>query len=308
MSYRLGIDLGGTSAKIALVGPGHKIIREGAVVTTGFPSAGLLVKKMALVCAELLRGKKAASLGIGVAGDIDSDRGVIRVSPNLGWKNLPLKKLFQKYVRIPVFVENDANAAAWGLYNLQAPKSARNVIVMTLGTGVGGGIILDGKLYRGSTGSAGEVGHMNIEENGPLCNCGNRGCLETYVGGPHLIKQVRAALGNGQKSSLQKIFQADPDSLTPLAFAQAANAGDEYAQSIWDGVGRALGIAIGDLIYILNPQMIFFTGGIAQAGDLILKPLHATLNQRAFKTPIEAVKIKVAAEASHIGVIGASLL
>jgi glucokinase len=173
---------------------------------------------------------------------------------------------------------------------------------------VGGGIILNGEVYRGATGSAGEVGHLNISEKGPLCNCGNRGCLETYVGGPHIVEKVRQALEGGQKSSLQEVFQKDPDQLTPYAICLAAQKGDPFAVSIWDEVGRVLGLALGDLIYLFNPERIYFTGGVAQAKDLILKPMWRKLQERAFKTPVNAVKIFVAEKAAHIGVIGASLL
>lgn len=307
MSFRLGIDLGGTSAKIALV-TAKRIVSEGSVPTAGFPDPAKLAVQMAEVCRRLSRGKKVEKIGVGVAGDIDSQRGIVRVSPNLGWKNVPLKKLMERQLRLDTTVENDAKAAAWGLYHTQIPRSVKHLIVITLGTGVGGGIILNGVLHRGATGSAGEIGHMNIEADGPRCNCGNLGCLETYVGRPHIEKKVRAALGNGQKSSLQKIYRRDPDEITPLAISKAAEAGDVYALSVWNDVGRALGIAVGDLIYILNPQMICFAGGVAQAKDLYLKPLWETLRKRAFTTPVNAVKIKVATQAAHIGVVGASLL
>ncbi len=305
MKYRLGIDLGGTSAKIAVVSESAKIIKESSVSTMGFPKPSQLAMKISEACKSLLKGKKISKVGIGVAGDIDSKRGVVRISPNLGWKNVPLGNLVQRQLKVPVVVENDANAAAWGFYKTQVSASVKNLIVMTLGTGVGGGIIIDGKLLSGATGSAGEVGHTNIESNGPLCNCGNRGCLETYVGGPHIIKKVKADLKKGQRSSLQKLGS---DELTAQAVSAAAKNGDAYARSVWDGVGRALGIAIGDLIYILNPEVIVFTGGIAQAKGLILRPLQETLAKRAFQTPIRAVKIKVATDAPYVGVIGASLL
>jgi glucokinase len=233
---------------------------------------------------------------------------VVRISPNLGWRQVPLKKLLEKELGCTVIVDNDANVAAWGLYKTQISSSVKDMIVMTLGTGVGGGIIVNGELHRGVTGSAGEVGHMNISETGPLCNCGNYGCLETYVGGPHIVRKVRKALGRGERSRLQKLFKEDPDQITPHEVAKAARAGDAFARSIWDGVGHALGLAIGDLVYILNPELIVFTGGIALAKGLILKPLWKTLRKRSFKTPIAAVKIRVAEDASHIGVIGASLL
>ncbi|MBS1985769.1 MAG: ROK family protein, partial [Bdellovibrionales bacterium] len=212
MSFRVGVDLGGTSVKIGLVSAANKIVKEANVPSAGFPNPSVLFRKIAESIQELAGSQKIQSIGVGVAGDIDSERGIVRISPNLGWKRLPLKSHLQKYFRCPITVDNDANAAAWGIYHSQAPKHARHVIVMTLGTGVGGGIIIDGKLLRGATGSAGEVGHMNIEENGPLCNCGNRGCLETYVGGPHLVKKVLTACAQGQRTSLRKLVAKDPDS------------------------------------------------------------------------------------------------
>lgn len=299
--------MGGTSAKVACVNAAGKIVRNGSV-PTGSPNPADLARRIAASLDYILEKDKPIHVGVGVAGDIDSDNGVVRVSPNLGWKNVPLKKLLQRHLKCPITVDNDANAAAWGVYKEQAPKGVGSVIVMTLGTGVGGGIVLDGKLFRGATGSAGEVGHMNIEENGPLCNCGNRGCLETYIGAPHLMRLAQSDLGKGARSSLQTLFTKDPAEVTPLQIAEAARKGDAYAKTIWRRAGNALGIAVGDLIYILNPQMIFFTGGIAQSGPLIMKPMMATLKKRAFKTPVNSVKIKVAEEASHIGVLGAALL
>jgi glucokinase len=308
MKLRLGIDIGGTSAKIALVNSAWRILAEGSVQTAGSPNPVAIAEEMAAVCLRLSKGKEIEQVGVGVAGDIDSKKGIIRVSPNLGWKKVPLKSLLERRLRMKVVVDNDANAAAWGVYRTQIPAAITDLVVMTLGTGVGGGVIINGQLLKGATGSAGEIGHMNIDENGPLCNCGNRGCLETYVGRPHIEKKVRTALENGQKSSLQAAFQSDPDQITPRTIAHAANAGDEYALSVWRDVGHALGVAIGDLIYLLNPQMICFTGGVAQAKDLYLKPLWETLRRRAFQTPIRAVRIKVAPHAAHIGVVGAALL
>lgn len=308
MSFRLGIDIGGTSAKIGLVSPTKRIVVDESVPTSGLPTGPALADAMAAVCKRLAAGKKVAGVGVGVAGDIDSDRGVVRISPNLNWNRVPLKALLEKRLKLPVKVDNDAKAAAWGLYNTQIPKTIRHLIVMTLGTGVGGGIILNGQLHRGATGSAGEVGHMNIDANGPPCACGLRGCLETYVGRPHLEKKVRTALGHGERSSLLEIYRNNPEDITPLAIARAAEEGDAYALSVWRDVGEALGMAVGDLIYLLNPQMICFTGGVAQAKDLYLAPLLATLRKRPFTTPVDAVKIKVAPQAAHIGVVGASLL
>ncbi|MFN0117062.1 MAG: ROK family protein [Elusimicrobiota bacterium] len=305
---KLGIDLGGTSAKIALVGENLKILKETSVVSSGNPSPLELTKKISSACFSLVHGKKISKVGVGVAGDIDFDKGIVRISPNLGWKKVPLKKLFEKNLKAQVIVDNDANVAAWGLYKTQVPPHVKNIIVMTLGTGVGGGIIIDGKLLRGATGSAGEIGHMNIEEKGPLCNCGNLGCLETYIGGPHIVKKVLAGIKAGKKTILSKVYKNNPDDISPLAVSNAAKAGDSFAKSIWDEASHMLGLAIGDLVYLLNPERIYFTGGVAQAKNSILSPLFKTLYKRTFKTPIHAVKIQVAENAPNIGVIGASLL
>ncbi len=308
MSYRLGIDLGGTTAKIALVDEKGRVVKSATVPSHGFPVPQVLARQCAETCHRLLDGKKIKRVGVGVAGDIDFDRGVVRVSPNLGWKNVPLKKMLQASFRCDVIVDNDANAAAWGLYKTQVPKSVKNMIAVTLGTGVGGGLVLNGELYRGGTGSAGEVGHMTMDENGRLCNCGNRGCLETYAGAIHLVRRVKEDLAQGQRSSLQKIYKTAPETITPLLLSQEARKGDSYARKVWADVGHVLGLALGNLVYVFNPEFIILTGGIAQAKGLILTPLLKTLRKRTFKTPIRHVNVHVADEAPNMGVIGASLL
>lgn len=307
-NFRFGIDLGGTSAKLAVVSEKGKIVKESSVESGGISDPKQLVKKISNEAKRLTQSLQIQSIGVGVAGDIDSGRGLIRVSPNLGWKNVPLKKLLEKELKRKVTIDNDANVAAWGIYKTQVSQKVKNLFVLTLGTGVGGGIIVDKKLYVGATGSAGEIGHVTVEENGRLCNCGNRGCLETIAGGTHIKAVVKERLAQGEKSSLQDIFKKDPESITPYLISKAALEGDAFSISIWENVGKVLGVALGNLIYVFNPEAIYLTGGVAQAKDLILKPIWTQLKTRSFKTPIGAVQITVAKEASHIGVIGAALL
>lgn len=307
-SLRFGIDLGGTTAKLAVVTPQNKILLEGSVSSSGSPSPNVLAQKIARESLQMMIGKKISSIGVGVAGDIDFHRGIIRVSPNLGWKNVPLKSLLQKKLGRPVIVDNDANVAAWGIYKTQVSSTVKNMLVVTLGTGVGGGIILDGEIFRGSTGSAGEIGHMTMVENGRRCNCGNRGCLETIAGGTHIVALVKEHLKKGVKSSLQSLYRLNSVNITPRAVAIAAEKGDGFAKKIWNDVGHFLGVAMGNYIYLNNPEVICFTGGVAQARGLVTKPLLKTLKTRAFKTPISAARIMVAKEAAHIGVVGAALL
>lgn len=308
MKLRFGIDLGGTSAKVAAIDSRWRIVREKTVSTSGFPTAEPIAERLAEAVKSLNNGKSPSRVGVGVAGDIDFDRGTIRVSPNLGWAKVPLKRLLEKRLRSKVIVDNDANTAAWGVYKTQMPSSVTNLIVITLGTGVGGGLIINGLLHRGATGSAGELGHMVLDPSGRHCNCGQRGCLETFAGGTHITAEARERLQAGEESSLQTVFDHDPESISPKTIAEAAAKGDELALSLWDRAGRMLGRAIGDLVYVLNPQQVVLSGGVSQAQSLILKPLRETLLQRPFKTPVMSVKISVAKDPAQIGVIGAALL
>lgn len=306
MPYRLGIDLGGTTAKIALVDAKNRVERQESVGTANRPDPKSLARTMAEVCRRFSIGKKIQSLGVGVAGDIDSERGVVRVSPNLGWKNVPLRNLLKRHLAFPIMVDNDANAAAWGIFHTQVPASAQNVIVITLGTGVGGGIILNRSLHRGATGSAGEIGHMTLVQNGRRCNCGNRGCLEAYAGGYYLAKYARQMAKAGG-TALEKWSELNGE-LTAKSLAQAANAGNRAAKNLWEEAGRMLGIAIGNLVYTLNPDTVVLTGGVAKAGGLLLRPARRVLRERTFKTITGAVRVKIAKGATEAGVIGASLL
>lgn len=295
MKYRLGIDLGGTSAKLAIVNQKRKIIREASFSTAGRPRPGNVIAAVGNRFRRMTSDLSVERVGVGVAGDIDFEHGVIRFSPNLGWKNVPFRKLLSKKIKKKVVVDNDANVAALGLYRTQAPRTVRHMIAVTLGTGVGGGVVLNGEVYRGATGSAGEIGHMVVERGGRRCNCGNRGCLETYAGGYYLARFARLRLKKGKD-------------ITPLTLDQAARKGDRFARSLWETAGRMLGQALGDLIYLLNPQMIYLTGGVAKANDLLLRPLRKELSMRTLTVPLRAVDIRIARESAHIGVLGASFL
>lgn len=308
MKYRLGIDLGGTSAKIALVNEDKQIVKGGLVSTANRPTPQNLINTLARLCRTFMRGKKITQVGIGVAGDVDFKRGEVRVSPNLGWRKVPLKLMLVQKLHVPVVVDNDANVAALGIYSTQVPRRIKHMIVVTLGTGVGGGIILNGQVYRGASGSAGEIGHMTMVENGRPCNCGQLGCLESYTGGRYMVREVKEALEMGQTSQLRALFEQDPDQISPLAISQAARNGDRYSRTVWNDAGRMLGRAIGNLIYIFNPQLIYLTGGVAQVKDLILRPIRKSLKERAYQDPIRGVRIRVAEKAAHAGAIGASLL
>jgi glucokinase len=303
---KMGVDMGGTAIKMAVLDERLRVLWSTVLDNRIQVPLNVLAKRLAGVLKGRLSGVK--SVGFGVAGDIDSSKGLVRFSPNLGLKNAPLGNWLKKYLCRAVVIDNDANAAAWGIYKTQVSPKIKNVIVATLGTGVGGGLILDGKLYRGITGSAGEIGHIILVPGGRLCHCGNRGCLETYVGGTYLVREALVRIRRGEGSLIRRLAQGRAERVTPLLLNQAARRGDPMARSLWKEAGEKLGQGLAGLINVLNPELIVLCGGMASAQNLFLPAARKVISQAAFKTPARAVQIKVAAEASRIGVIGAALL
>ena len=298
--------MGGTAVKMALVDQRLKILWSETLDNRARVSPKALARKLAGALKNHLKGVE--SVGFAVAGDIDCARGLVRFSPNLGLKNAPLGPLLKKLLKRPVIVDNDANAAAWGIYKTQVSPRIKDVIVATLGTGVGGGLIVNGRLHRGATGSAGEIGHMVLVPGGRPCHCGNRGCLEAYVGGTYLVREALARIRRGQGSLTWRLAQRKPAEVTPLLLNWAARRGDPMAQSLWQEAGERLGQALASLINAFNPELIVLCGGLARAHGLFLPATRKAIRDTAFKTPARAARIRVAADAGHIGMIGAALL
>lgn len=304
-NYYLGIDLGGTEVKIAVVNKLGKIIDEAGIPSSNSFSPDALVKKIVEKSRLLKNFRYISGTGVGVAGDIDQKNGIVRFSPNLNrWKNIKLRAMLRRYLKGPIVIDNDANAAALGAYFLDAGRKAKNIICITLGTGVGGGIILEGKIYRGATGTAGEIGHIHYDANGPLCNCGSHGCIEVYAGAPRIIAQ-----GVKIKSKiLNKLTGGNMKNLTPKILQEAALLGDRPSQNLWKKTGTKLGVIFADLVNVLNPEMIIISGGVSKANRLLTDPIKSTVMQRAFKTPARKCKIIVSKFTSRLGVVGAALL
>jgi glucokinase len=295
--FRLGVDLGGTSVKLALVDENGALAAKTSVVTVLSPRrlAAEVARAVRPWCARPLLGT-----GVGVAGDVDPVKGVVRFAPNLKWRNVPLKKLLLGAgLPGPLRVENDANAAAWGAYHVELKGRSRNLVVLTLGTGVGGGLVFEGNLYRGATGSAGELGHMVVDWTGPLCACGNRGCLEAYLGGAAMVTWARAEMARRGRAL---------PVLTPKILEDLARAGNPVARAAWTRAADALGVALANVVNALNPDTIVFTGGVARGHPLFLPRARKIMSDRAFKTPGRAVRLKVAGQNEDLGVIGAALL
>lgn len=294
---RLGVDLGGTQVKMALVDHRGRLAAQAAVETVKNPRRLVAAMKAA---AQVWFHKRLLGTGVGVAGDIDSARGVVRVSPNLGWRNVPLKKMLKSAgFPQPLFIDNDANAAAWGAFHVELKGKSDDLVVLTLGTGVGGGVVLKGHLLHGVTGSAAELGHMNVDPRGLRCSCGNLGCLETFLGKDYLLASARREWARRGRRW--------PKGMTPFHLAQIARRGDAAAKAVWARAGSALGVGLGNLINIFNPDTILLCGGIAGASGLLLRSAAPGI-RRAFATPRRAARIRVAANTRHLGVVGAALL
>lgn len=310
--FALGIDCGGTNIKLALVdasGKIHQIQRE-PIHFRETPEK--VIDGMVNRIKKFLRGSKAKELsgiGMGIAGDVDQANGVVRYSPNLNWKNVLLKKELSQKLNLPILIDNDANCAAWGAYCLDAKRDCQNLLCLTLGTGVGGGIIVNKKLYHGATGTAGEIGHMSVALHGRACRCGNFGCLESMVGAWGLVQTIEEGLKKGLCPVLKKILDKSKNKeITPELIASAAKQGDAFCKQTWNEAGEFLGSALSNLVNIFNPERIVLCGGVSKAGDLLLVPTLHSLGRRAFKTPLNVVKVTISQFHEKLGVAGAGLL
>ena len=297
--FKVGIDLGATRIKMALVDGRGRVSHRREVGTPFYAKKSQIIDSLVRNIAYILRTsstnkKDVAGVGIGVPGPVDSKKGFVRYFPNIkGWNNVPLKAILQRRLGLKVVLDNDVNAMTLAEHKFGAGRGAANLICITLGTGVGGGIIIDGRLYRGSTMCAGEIGHIPINEKGPRCNCRGIACLERYVGNRYVLGRARRILGKG---------------ITLERIDELAKEGNKKALGIWQDVGNKLGVALTGAVNLLNPDMIIVGGGVSKAGELVLTPMRKTLKARAMKDQAAHVKIVRARLGGNAGIIGASLL
>ena len=309
----IGIDIGGTNIKLGLVGENGKVLLRHTFLTKSASSKKALLNKLTAhiqsLQAEARRRKlRLAGVGVGAPGPIDVERGFVYFFPNIpGWKNTPLKSILKKKLRLPIFVDNDANAMALGEFYFGAGRGAKSLIALTLGTGVGGGLVVDGKLFHGRSFSAVELGHMSVDPEGPRCGCGNHGCIETFVGNGYFVKEVQAALRSGQKSILSRWIKEGRD-LSPKLVQEAALSGDAYSKAQWKKTGERLGTFLAGLVNLLNPERIVIGGGIALGGDLVLAPIRVAIKKKAFPIASRFVKVVPAVLGTDAGLVGAAAL
>ncbi len=249
---------------------------------------------------------RVAGVGIGAPGPLDRRSGTVLETPNLGWRNVPLCDMVSRELGLPVVLDNDANCAAFGEWWLGAGRGSDRLIGLTLGTGIGGGVVLDGEIYHGASDAAGEVGHMCVDFDGRLCACGSRGCVEAYASGPAIAARAVEGIANGARSALAARARTDPDAVTAEAVCNAAGAGDDYAARILDETARILAVAVANLINLLNPDTIVIGGGVAAAGDLLFAPLRDEVDRRTFRSARGACRIVPAGLPATAGIVGAA--
>ncbi|MGH2656992.1 MAG: ROK family glucokinase [Actinomycetota bacterium] len=305
MRSAIGIDVGGT--KVA----GLRLAEDGAVLDrterpTPADDVSATVETVSELAAELAAAGGEA-LGVGAAGMVDFDAGVLRYAPNLAWREIPLRDLLSERTGLPCVVDNDANVAAWGEYRFGAARGYRHVLVVTVGTGIGGGIVADGELFRGAHGFAAEIGHIIVEPDGPLCGCGNRGCWEQVASGRALDRLARAEVEQDPAGRIAALAAGAEASGRHVS--EAARGGDHPATAIFAAVGRRLGEGIAGLVNILDPEVVIVGGGVAEEGAVLLDPArHAFLDAVEASEHRPEVPILAATLGNDAGAIGAAAL
>ena len=315
MRLIVGVDVGGTNVVVGTVPEDgstvHGFRKQRTPVSDG-PDAvvaqiGRMVAESMAEAREAVGNPAAevAGVGIGAPGPLDRSSGIVLLTPNLGWTNFPLRDRVAEATGLPATLDNDANCAVFGEWWRGAAQGANIVIGLTIGTGIGGGIVLDGTIYHGASDIAGEIGHMSIDSTGRRCGCGNYGCLEAYASGTAIAQRAIEGVQAGATSTLASYVGGDLSAVTAQVVYEAAQDGDEYALEVIGDTARFLGAGVANLINIFNPEVIVICGGVTAAGDRLFKPLRAEVNRRAFRPAIERCQILPGGIKETAGVYGA---
>lgn len=312
MKYNVGIDFGGTGIKVGIIDETGKIVIKDQFVTDPAKDGEAIVAHIA-ECAQKVMDDSGIpqedilGIGIGSPGLLNPETGQLKIVTNVpNLNDVYLAPGISKHLGKPAFLDNDVNAMSLGEFYYGSGKGKKNVIALTVGTGVGGGIILNGELYRGTTFTAGEIGHMSIDRDGKPCGCGNYGCLERYVGKEGIIERFEIYRSKGIETSIEKYLENGK--VTPRAISMAASAGDFLSIEVLKEIGEILGHAIASLVNVLNPEMVIIGGGISNAGDLLMEPVKMGMLKHAYTIPAAAVEIVRAKLGNDAGLVGSASL
>ena len=306
----LGIDIGGTGIKLGWVDDAGNVLTRASVPT---PAASSPTETVACIKAAVQQlgqdgAARPGTVGIGCAGLIDSQRGIVRTSPNLpAWHDVPLAQLLAEALAMPSVLLNDATAFALAEARIGAGRAASPVLGLTIGTGIGGGLVIDGRTVDGHRGFAGEIGHMSVDLAGPDCACGNRGCLELYVGRRALVRNYLQRVTWSAGNPVHELAGGDREQVEPLLVATAAQQGDGPAAAAFASCGRVLGVGLANLTNLVDPAVIVIGGGLSQAGELLIEPARREMSARAMAIDDDLPRVSRAALGVDGGLIGAAL-
>lgn len=306
----IGVDLGGTTIKAGVVSLEGSILYQNKFPTYADKGPSTVVKQISASVQDALKhtdGAEPEGIGIGAPGVVD-DAGVVKAPPNfVNWDEVPLKaELGKLFPTVPIGVENDANAAAIAESKFGAGIEYPNFLFVIWGTGVGGGIILNHKIYRGPTGGAGEIGHISVDYNGPQCNCGNIGCVEAYVGQRYLSQRTAQRLEKHPESKILQLVSGDFSKIEPVYISQAAHEGDDLAREILIEAGQLLGVALASVMNIMDLRVSIIGGGISAAGDFVMKAVQDSVVQHVLKPLRKDIRVLPAQLGNNAGILGAA--
>src|SRR4029078_11241286 len=314
--YIIGVDLGGTNIVVAALSADakHRFGMRSIPPSAELGAEGVADRIVGLIEGVILdtiaqtsgNRRDVIGDGIGAPGQLYREKGLVVVAPNLGWRNFPLRDRIGERLNLPATLDNDANCATVGAWWQGAPTGAANVVGMTIGTGIGGGLILDGKLFHGASDVAGEIGHTTIDLNGRHCKCANSGCLEAYASGPAIATRAREVLVREETASLlPSLVGGRLESITAETVYRSAQQGDAVASEIVRDTARYLGTGIANLLNILNVDVVVVAGGVTAAGDALFVPMQAEVRRRAFRPAVDAPRIVPGTRPGTAGVVGA---
>ena len=312
--YRVGIDLGGTNIKAGIVNEKYDIIIQDSIPTKVERPYQEIIKDMAELVQSLVRNAKIREddiegIGIGSPGTVDAETGVVVYSNNFDWENIPLVKELHKYINFPIAVSNDANCAALGEVKAGAAKDAANVVLLTLGTGVGGGVVVNGKIFEGGHAGGAELGHTMLVRGGELCTCGRKGCLEAYASATALIRQTKEAAKNNPDSKILEFCNHDENQINGKTVFDAALENDETAKKVVQDYIEYLGDGIVDFVNIFRPDKVLLSGGVCNQGTVLTNPLNVYVQKYCFAGSKGVIPtVTCATLGNSAGIIGASAL
>lgn len=310
--YYIGLDIGGTKIIGALFDEDENIVKSVKKKTKAREGKEAIFSQISKVIDGLLEGiekEDVAGMGAGVPGIIDSEKGVVVFSPNIPWENYNLKEELEERYGIRLRIGNDVNVGVLGEWKYGAGKNYRNIVGIFVGTGIGGGLVLNGQIYEGKIGAAGEIGHMNISADGPVCGCGARGCLEAVASKTAMQKDIEAQLRRGRESMFRELLGTNGEIIKSEQIKQAYDAGDELAVEVVEKAAMYIGNAVASLINILNPELIIFGGGVMESmGDELIPLIKKSARRYTMPKLLEACEIKTAKLGDNAGLYGALTL